>query len=138
MHIAHLQDYKSIGVEELAKRAGLKRRRIAQMARNGEIPGAIRLDGYHYTYPVTPELLDWIEWKHRKVQQRKHPAKTAKVKPTIGVITVHGMRQDFDIWKRRMGGLDGILKLDPKARQDIMIELQAIASLHSDLAKANS
>ena len=72
MHIAHLEEQKVIGVEELAKRVGLKRRQIGQLARNGKIPGAIRPDGYHYVYSLTPELLDWIEWKRRQVERRKH------------------------------------------------------------------
>ena len=123
---------KLIGVEELAKRAGLKRRQIAQLARNGKIPGAIRPDGYHYEYRVTPELLDWIEWKRRRIQRRKQP-ESFQTRTNTGVITIQGLRQSFDIWKRRMGGLDGILKMDPEYQQDILVELQAFAMLHHDI-----
>jgi hypothetical protein len=106
------------------------------MARNGEIPGAIRLDGYHYKYPVTPELLDWIEWKRRKVQQRKRPVKEAKLKWNIGVTTIQGIRQEFDVWLRRVGGIDGILKMPPECLEDIVIEIQPIEKLHSQIMQA--
>ena len=132
MHIAHLEEQKLIGVEELAKRVGLKRRQIAKLARNGKIPGAIRPDGYHYEYRVTPELLDWIEWKRRRIQRRKQP-ESFQTRTNTGVITIQGLRQSFDIWKRRMGGLDGILKMDPEYQQDILVELQAFAMLHHDI-----
>jgi len=134
MHIAHVQNAELIGVKELAKKVGLKRRQIAHLARNRKIPDAIQRDGYHYVYPVTPELRDWIEWKRRKVQQRKQPSKTAKVNLTTGVITVPGIRQEFDIWYRRVGELDGILKMPSKCRNDIAIELRPIARLYSQLA----
>jgi len=136
MHIAYLQKAQFISVEELAKTVGLKRRQIAQLGRDGKIPGAIRLDGYHYAYPVTPELLDWIEWKRRKVQQRREPSKTGKVNLTSGVITIQGIRQSFDIWLRRVGGLDSILKMEPEYRQDIINEIRPIARLHSRLSQA--
>ena len=135
MHIAHSLSEDSIGVEELAKRVGLKRRRIAQMARNKEIPGATRPNGYQYIYPATPELLDWIEWKRRKVQQRKQRNGTSRVKLTTGVITIQGIRQEFDIWLRRVGGIDGILKMGPECSKDIATELRAIARLYWQLTK---
>lgn len=130
MHIAHRQNVEFIGVEELAKRVGLKRRHIAQLARDGKIPEAIRLDGYHFAYPLTRELVDWIEWKRRKVQKRKQPSKTAKVNLTTGVITVPGIHQEFDIWYRRVGGRDGILKMESEILRDLVVEMQPIALLH--------
>jgi hypothetical protein len=130
MHIAHQQNGDFISVEELAKRVLLKRRQIAQLARDGKIPGAIRPDGYHYVYPVTPELLDWIEWKRRRVQRRKQPVKKAKVNLETGVITVQGIRMEFDLWLRRVGGLDGILKMESEVLQDLVVEIQPIARLH--------
>jgi hypothetical protein len=135
MHIAHSDQPELFTVEELADRTGLKRRQIAQEARDGKIPGAIRPDGYHYAYPVTPELLDWIEWKRRKVQRRKRPIKTAKVKPTTGVITLQGLRQGFEIWFRRVGGLDGILKMKSEYLHDIISEIQPIARLYGRIAQ---
>jgi hypothetical protein len=132
MHIAHPRIGEVITVEQLAELVGLKRRQIAYLA--PDIPGAIRPDGYHYEYRVTPELLDWIEWKRRKIQRRKRCVKTAKPKPTAaGVITLHGLRQEFDIWLRRIGALHGILRLPPEHRRDIVLELQPMARLYSQL-----
>jgi hypothetical protein len=133
MHIAHPKNVELIPVEDLAKSVGLKRRHIAELARNERIPGAIRPDGYHRVYPVTPELLDWIEWKRRRVQQRKQHVRNAKANLETGVITVQGIRQEFDIWLRRVGGLNGILKMPSECRNDIAIELRAIARLYSQL-----
>ncbi len=136
MHIAHPQNAQFISVEELAKTLGLRRRQIAELARDRKIPGAIRLDGYHYAYPVTPDLLDWIEWKRHKVNQRKRAIEQARPKPTSGLITIQGIRQSFDVWKRRVGGLNGILKMDRECQQDILVELQAFARLHQDIYRA--
>src|SRR5215472_15718249 len=111
MHIAHRQNTGFITVEELAKRVGLKRRKIAELARDGKIPGAIQPDGYHYAYPLTPELLDWIEWKRRRVNQRQRSLKMPHPKLASGVITVQGIRMEFDLSMRRVGGLDGIVKM---------------------------
>jgi excisionase family DNA binding protein len=130
MHIAHHQSSGFISVEELAKRVGLKRRQIAELARNGKIPGATRLDGYHYVYPITSELLEWIEWKRRRVKQRQRPVKTAHPKLASGVITIQGIRMEFDLWLRRVGGLDGILKMESEVLQDLVVEIQPIARLH--------
>jgi hypothetical protein len=133
MHIAYLTIGQVLSVEQLAELVGLKRRQIAYEARNGKIPGAIRPDGYHYEYRVTPELLDWIESKRRQVARRKHPSLRENRRTDTGVLTIHGMRQDFDIWKRRVGGLSGILKMDRECQQDILVELQAFARLHQDI-----
>jgi len=135
MHIAHLGEARVIGVEELAKEVGLKRRQIAELARRGKIPGAIRPDGYHYLYPVTAELLDWIAWKHHRVKQRRRPIEAAKPKAISGAITIQGIRQEFDIWSRRVGGLDGVLKMSPEHRKDLVLELQPIARFYSRLAE---
>jgi transcriptional regulator with XRE-family HTH domain len=135
MHIAHPQPQLFLTVEDLAKKVGLKRRQIAELARREKIPGVSRLDGYHYVYPITPELLDWIEWKRRQVQQRKQP-KSSKTKTNVGVITIHGIRQSFDIWKRRVGGLDGILEMDRECQEGILVELQAFARLHHNIYRA--
>jgi hypothetical protein len=130
MHIAHRHNAGFINVEELAKRVGLKRRQIAELARRGKIPGAIQPDGYHYVYPITRELLDWIEWKRLKVQQRKRRVKKAKVNLETGVITVSGIRQEFDIWLRRVDGVHGVLKMESEILQDLVVEMQPIARLH--------
>jgi hypothetical protein len=43
-----------------------------------------------------------------------------------GVVTPHGLRQSFDVWLRRMGGLEGIRKLDLDIQEEIAEELSAI------------
>lgn len=43
-----------------------------------------------------------------------------------GVFTVQGLRQTFDIWLRRVGGLDGVKKLSTDHQIEIMEELDAI------------
>lgn len=76
MHIAHsLAEF--LTVDEVAKRVGLKRRQIANLARAGEINGARRSpDGYHFEYPVSKELLMWIsEKKKSTIRQRQKPAR---------------------------------------------------------------
>lgn len=122
-------------MEQLAELVGLKRRQIAYLARKEKIPGVIRPNAYHYEYRVTPELLDWIEWKRRQVQRRKQP-ESFQTRTNTGVITIQGLRQSFDIWKRRVGGLDGFLKMDPECQQDILVELQAFARLHYHIYRA--
>jgi len=136
MHIAHRGKSELITVKELTKRVGLKRRQIAQLARNGKIPGAIRPDGYRYAYPVTPELVDWIEWKRNKVKQRRQGIRTGPANVNSGVITIQGLRQSFDIWFGRVGQLYGILKMPPEHRRDILLEIQPIARLHWELSKS--
>jgi hypothetical protein len=43
-----------------------------------------------------------------------------------GVVTPHGIRQSFDVWLRRMGGIEGVQKLDEEMQEDIAEELSAI------------
>lgn len=50
-----------------------------------------------------------------------------------GVITIHGIRQQFDVWLSRVGGLNGILKMDEDHREEIMGELEAIVQLGQNL-----
>jgi hypothetical protein len=136
MHIAHLVEKQFLTVQELAKRMGLKRRQIAAEARKKRIPGVIRPDGYHYAYPLTPELLDWVEQKRRQVQRRKKAPAPERRKMNTGVITLQGIRAQFDVWLRRVGGLNGILKMGPEHINDILFEIEAIAKLHWQIIEA--
>jgi hypothetical protein len=43
-----------------------------------------------------------------------------------GVITVQGIRQSFDVWLNRVGGLEGVKKMDIDHQNEIMEELAAI------------
>ena len=79
-------------------------------------------------------LFRLVLFGRRKVQRRKQP-ESFQTRTNTGVITIQGLRQSFDIWKRRVGGLDGILKMDPEYQQDILVELQAFAMLHHDISR---
>jgi hypothetical protein len=119
-------------VEQLAKMVGLKRRQIAALARNGEIPSAIRPDGYHYEYPLTPELLNWIEWKRRQVEKSKQPV-PKRHKETSGIISIRGMRHDLEIWRLRIE--QEIDTWDDEVLEGVRLELTAFVDLHSRITK---
>jgi len=59
-----------------------------------------------------------------------------------GVYTVHGIRQSFDIWLRRVDGLDGIKKMDLENQMEILDELSPIVelgiALHEHLEATNA
>lgn len=137
MHIAHLEDEQSITVEQLAKMIGLKRRQVANLAKKGMIPGVSRPDGCHFQYRLTPELRDWIERKRGEVTRRRVCGQSVVPKSgkalTHGIIAIHGIRMEFDIWLRRVGGLEGILKMNRQSRDDVVGEIRAIADLYSRL-----
>ncbi len=59
-------------------------------------------------------------------------------KNTHGVVSIHGLSQEFDIWLRRVKGLPGILKMQPEAIEDIVRELAPMAKLHHDLVNRKS
>lgn len=50
-----------------------------------------------------------------------------------GFISIHGIRAEFDIWARKMGGVDGIIKLAPETISEILNELNAMGDLYNDL-----
>ncbi len=50
-----------------------------------------------------------------------------------GIASVHGVRADFDIWYRRVGGLSGIMKMGEGYPQDILRELEPIWYLVNEL-----
>lgn len=54
-----------------------------------------------------------------------------------GVITIDGVRQEFEIWLNRMGGQEGILKLDPDTVRDIIKDIKPMSQLYSDLSSAD-
>ena len=43
-----------------------------------------------------------------------------------GLITIHGIRQQFDLWLKKMGGIEGVLKRDQDAIEEIMGEIDEI------------
>lgn len=50
-----------------------------------------------------------------------------------GLYSPHGIRGHFDIWLRRVEGLNGILNRGVDAIEEIINEFSAIAKLHDDL-----
>ena len=135
MHIAHLRDGEFGSGPQLAGLVGLKPRQIANLARDGKIPGAFRPNGRQFQYRITPELLEWIQWKRNRVKQSKQPQcrkyslRTLERQKGFGLNSMHGIRADFDNWSRRVGGSDGILKMEPECIEEIIGELQPIARL---------
>lgn len=57
---------------------------------------------------------------------------------STGVVTVHGIRQSFDIWERRVGGVEGVLKMEPDNQLEIMGELDAIVSFGNELREKSA
>lgn len=43
-----------------------------------------------------------------------------------GIITIPGIRQEFDVWLHRIGGYDGVRKLEQDTQQEIYEELEPI------------
>lgn len=48
-----------------------------------------------------------------------------------GIISIHGIRQEVDIWLNRVKGIDGILKMDDAHRQEILDLLKPIHDLYA-------
>jgi hypothetical protein len=131
MHIAHFNEGDLLSVEVIAELTGLKRRQIANLARQMKIPGVSRPNGYHYQYELTADLRCWIEEKQNRVEKRKLPNAPGKQRPTdTGLASIHSARMMFDIWLRKIGGLDGILGLPPESIRDVMVEIRPIAMLY--------
>ncbi len=50
-----------------------------------------------------------------------------------GVVTIQGIRQSFEIWRMRVGGIDGVLKMEDDDQSAIIGELQEIADFCNQL-----
>lgn len=108
------------------------------------IPYEIRqenLDAEHYIELSRAQLTKAkaIRWARIAGEQRLTPAqlrlsivegevvdRAATKMLQTGVITIHGIRQSFDVWYRRVGGIDGIRKMEPDLQVEIMEELDSI------------
>ena len=100
MHIAHRKE-KLLSVEDVARHCGLKRRQIANLARDGKIDGARRsADGYHFEYPDTEKLRTWIAWKRQAIRRRQAPVKNPR---NDGVPSPHAVAVHFMFWRREIG-----------------------------------
>lgn len=109
----------------------------------GSIPEELRyanLDSDHYVVLAGAEdPKEQIKWariaseKHLNPSQLKFSMAEGEIvdraaarQLNTGVITPHGIRQSFDVWLRRMGGLEGIKKLELDMQEEIVEELSAI------------
>lgn len=54
-------------------------------------------------------------------------------KQTHGIISIHGIRQEIDVWLRRVGGIEGLLKMEEDDRKEIVGELNLISEIHAKL-----
>lgn len=52
---------------------------------------------------------------------------------STGIYTIHGIRQEFDVWSRRVGGLTGVKAMDLDHQVEIMEELAAICEFGFEL-----
>ena len=132
MHIAHIADGEFLSVEQLAKMVGLKRRQIANLARDERIPDVTRPDGYHFQYRLTPELRDWIKRTRRQVEMSRLP-KAAKPSPkdkNRGVLSLHGISMEFEIWLRKAGSAAGVLAQPADTRAMFAEQLKPMADLY--------
>lgn len=50
-----------------------------------------------------------------------------------GVLTIQGVRQSFDVWLRRVGGIEGVIKMESDHKIEIMEELDAICEFGMQL-----
>lgn len=127
-------------LEQLELEATLVKAAIAINA----IPQDLRfdnLDGDHFVELSKADLprKDIVRWARIASEQGLTPMqlrfsiiegevvdRAAAKQQGTGVYTVHGIRQSFDIWVRRVGGLAGVLQMDIDHQTEIMEELQAI------------
>lgn len=121
------------------------------------VPHELRLenlDGEHYIELSRAQLSKSkaIRWARIASEQRLTPAQlrlsivegevidraAAKLLQT-GVITIHGIRQSFDVWYRRVGGIEGVRKMELDHQIEIAEELDSVMefgyALHDHLAQ---
>lgn len=124
------QKMEAIMGPQLAQLVGLKKRQIANLARKGAIPGAFRPYGNQFRFTLTPELENWIEWKRRNVARSRQPLPENR-KADGGILTIHGLRMKFDIWRRRVE--PGLENMDLEILDEIRRELTAFVEFNEKL-----
>lgn len=115
------------------------------------IPSNVRyphLDPDHYSVLSKSKLpkKEMIKWAKIASEQRLSPSQLSismvqgeVVDPSTtkhlntGVTTVHGIRQDFDVWVRRVGGIDGVRSMNSEMQGEILEELSAIVEFGMQL-----
>jgi len=56
-------------------------------------------------------------------------------KLTHGILSIHGVRHELDIWLSRVGGAEGIKKLEPAVQNEIVENLRPFAELYRELVE---
>lgn len=99
------------------------------------------LDGEHYVElhraKISPKQK--VRWARIASEQRLTPSqlrfsivegevvdRAATKGLHTGIFTVQGIRQSFDVWHRRVNGLEGVKQMDHDHQVEIMDELQSI------------
>jgi hypothetical protein len=54
---------------------------------------------------------------------------------TSGIISINGIRLELDIWLQRVGGIEGIDKMEEAAQQDIAVELEKFVQIYLHIRK---
>jgi len=108
------------------------------------VPHELRLenlDAEHYVELSRAQLpkAKAIRWARIASEQRLTPSqlrlsiiegevvdRAATKMLQTGVITIHGIRQSFDVWYRKVGGINGVKAMDMENQIEIMEELDSI------------
>jgi hypothetical protein len=56
-------------------------------------------------------------------------------KNTHGIITIHGIRMEAEIWLRRLGGVNGLKALGPEEKGEIAREVSLFLEIHDAVTK---
>lgn len=108
------------------------------------VPRALRfehLEGEHYVELAKADMprANKIRWARIASEQRLTPVqlrfsmiegevvdKASSKGLHTGIYTVQGIRQSFDVWYRRVGGMEGVKAMDVDHQIEIMEEIEAI------------
>src|SRR4051794_12653880 len=119
-----LNRHNLLKMSDVAQMAGVSRQAAWKAASAGEIAGTTRSEGGQFL--VTRDgAEEWAMnkkalWRdQQRVRAARDRARFHKRTAVSGVIGIHGIRQDFDIWLRRVGGAEGILKQDKEDVQEV-------------------
>jgi hypothetical protein len=91
---------------DIRRQTGLSKASVARLAKNGQIPGAWRVDGVHYAFPDSPQLQSWIAVQKTKREMqaswrfRKNLRPNANDKGT-GHLLLEPIQNDFLRWRSR-------------------------------------
>jgi hypothetical protein len=106
------------------------------------------LDGEHYVELSKSNITkaQKIHWARIASEQRLTPVqlrfsivegevvdRTVAREAQTGLYTVHGIRQSFDVWYRRVGGINGVKAMETDHQIEIMEELEAICHFGFEL-----